>query len=43
MTYGVPYQGSKNRPVKELVALLPSGERFVDLFTGGCAMRFAQG
>ena len=41
MTYGVPYQGSKNRLAKELVALLPSGERFVDLFAGGCAMTHA--
>ena len=37
-SFGVPYQGSKNRLAKELVALLPSGERFVDLFAGGCAM-----
>lgn len=40
-SFGVPYQGSKNRLAKELVALLPSGERFVDLFAGGCAMTHA--
>lgn len=40
-SFGVPYQGSKNRLAKELIALLPSGERFVDLFAGGCAMTHA--
>lgn len=40
-SFGVSYQGSKNRLAKELVALLPSGERFVDLFAGGCAMTHA--
>ena len=40
-SFGVPYQGSKNRLAKELVSFLPSGERFVDLFAGGCAMTHA--
>lgn len=38
MNYGVPYQGSKNRIAKDIIELLPSGHRFVDLFAGGCAM-----
>lgn len=37
-TYGVPYQGSKNRIAEDIIALLPKGKRFVDLFAGGCAM-----
>lgn len=41
MTYGVPYQGSKNRIAKEIVGLLPEGQRFVDLFAGGCAITHA--
>ena len=41
MTYGVPYQGSKNRIAKDIVGLLPEGERFVDLFAGGCAITHA--
>jgi hypothetical protein len=38
MSYGVPYQGSKNRIAKDIIDLLPTGKRFVDLFAGGCAM-----
>ena len=38
---GVPYQGSKNAIAREIVACLPSGRRFVDLFAGGCAMTHA--
>lgn len=38
MTYGVPYQGSKSRIANDIVGLLPSGDRFVDLFAGGCAI-----
>lgn len=38
---GVPYQGSKNAIAGELIAALPSGKRFVDLFAGGCAMTHA--
>lgn len=41
MNYGIPYQGSKNRIAKDIVELLPSGKRFVDLFAGGCAMTHA--
>lgn len=41
MTYGVPYQGSKNKIAKDIIELLPSGHRFVDLFAGGCAMTHA--
>jgi len=38
MSYGLPYKGSKSEIVKDLVANLPSGERLVDLFCGGCAV-----
>lgn len=38
MSYGLPYKGSKSTIVKDLVANLPSGERLVDLFCGGCAV-----
>ena len=38
---GVPYQGSKNAIAREIVACLPSGRRFVDLFAGGCAVTHA--
>lgn len=41
MSYGVPYQGSKNKIAKDIIELLPSGHRFVDLFAGGCAMTHA--
>ena len=41
MTYGVPYQGSKNRIAKDIVELLPEGNRLVDLFAGGCAITHA--
>lgn len=40
-TYGVPYQGSKNKIAKDIIELLPSGDRFVDLFAGGCPMTHA--
>lgn len=40
-TYGVPYQGSKNKLAEDIIALLPAGKRFVDLFAGGCAMTHA--
>ena len=36
--YGVGYQGSKNRIAEKLMNVLPNGNRFVDLFSGGCAM-----
>ena len=41
MTYGVPYQGSKQRIAPDIVRMLPSGDVFVDLFAGGCAMTHA--
>lgn len=41
MTYGVPYMGSKNKIGKDIIEVLPSGRRFVDLFAGGCAMTHA--
>ena len=40
-TYGVPYQGSKQRIAPDIVRMLPSGEVFVDVFAGGCAMTHA--
>lgn len=40
-TYGVPYKGSKNQIARSIVDMLPRGERFVDLFAGGCAMTHA--
>lgn len=33
--YGLPYQGSKNQIVEDIIDFLPSGNRFVDLFGGG--------
>ena len=41
MSYGIPYKGSKNKVIKWLMPLLPSGEVFVDLFCGGCAVTHA--
>ena len=41
MRLGVPYQGSKNTIVREIVSILPRGKRFVDLFAGGCAVTHA--
>lgn len=38
---GVPYQGSKNAIARDIIGILPSGKRFVDLFAGGCAMTHA--
>ena len=38
---GVCYQGSKNSIAKKIVAALPSGKRFCDLFAGGCAVTHA--
>lgn len=37
-TYGVPYLGSKNTLVKNILEVLPAGDRFVDLMAGGCAI-----
>lgn len=36
--YGLPYQGSKNAIADKIISALPSGNRFVDLFGGGCAI-----
>ena len=36
--FGIPYMGSKNGICKEILRVLPSGKRFVDLFGGGMAM-----
>lgn len=41
MTYGVPFRGSKNRIAKDIIEQLPSGNRLVDLFCGGCAITHA--
>lgn len=38
MNYGFPYIGSKNRIARDIIDVLPSGERLVDLFAGGCAI-----
>ena len=38
MKFGIPYQGSKNRIAKQIIDILPSGKRLVDLFAGGCAI-----
>lgn len=36
--FGLPYKGSKNLIAKDIVDVLPSGERLVELFAGGCAI-----
>jgi hypothetical protein len=41
LSLGAPYQGSKGRIAKDIVDLLPKGERFVDLFSGGGAVTHA--
>lgn len=38
MTYGIGYQGSKNRIANDIIDILPPGNRFVDLFAGGCSV-----
>ena len=38
MSFGVPYKGSKSAIAKDIVAILPGGNRLVDLFCGGCAI-----
>lgn len=37
-SWGLPYKGSKNSIAKYIVDALPSGERLVDLFAGGCSI-----
>ena len=41
INFGLPYQGSKSKVAAELIRLLPPGNRFVDVFAGGCAMTHA--
>lgn len=41
MSYGVPHQGSKNKICKFVIDNLQSGDVFVDLFAGGCAITHA--
>ena len=36
--YGAPYMGSKSMIAEDILAILPRGKRFVDLFGGGFAM-----
>ena len=36
--YGMPYRGSKQAIADDIIAVLPSGKRFIDLFGGGFAM-----
>ena len=36
--YGAPYMGSKSKIAEDILAILPRGKRFVDLFGGGFAM-----
>lgn len=42
--YGIPYKGSKAKIAEDILSVLPSGNRLVDLFGGGfaitdCALR----
>lgn len=41
MGYGLPYMGSKSAFADKIIAVLPAGERFIDLFGGGGAMAHA--
>ena len=41
VNFGLPYMGSKSKIAADLIRLIPSGERFVDVFAGGCAMTHA--
>lgn len=38
MRYGIGYKGSKSRIAKDIIDLLPKGNRFIDLFGGGGAI-----
>lgn len=38
MRYGITYQGSKNAIAEDIIRILPSGKRLVDLFGGGGAI-----
>ena len=37
-SYGLPYQGSKNKIAEFIISKLPIAEHFYDLFAGGCAV-----
>ena len=37
-SYGLPYQGSKNKIAEFIISNLPRAEHFYDLFAGGCAV-----
>lgn len=39
--YGLPYMGSKSAIADQIIAVLPAGARFIDLFGGGGAMTHA--
>lgn len=39
--WGITYRGSKSKIAEKLLAALPGGKRFVDLFGGGFAMSHA--
>lgn len=41
MSFGLPYQGSKNRIAKRLVEALPAAPVLYDVFCGGCAITHA--
>lgn len=41
MSYGIGYKGSKSRIANDILAVLPDGRRFCDLFGGGFAMSHA--
>ena len=41
MSYGLPYQGSKNRIARRLVEALPPAPVLYDVFCGGCAVTHA--
>ena len=41
INFGLGYKGSKSAIAADLIRLIPSGERFVDVFAGGCAMTHA--
>ena len=38
MSFGLPYKGSKSSIAKDIIGVLPGGNRLVDLFCGGCAI-----
>lgn len=38
MSFGLPYKGSKSSIAKDIIGVLPGGNRLVDLFCGGCAV-----